>query len=114
MPNLQVLFQVRELLGRDHVQNGSQEPRLRDRERVPPPSPHVPFGLMFSVFFSRCTRNFEPWRIAPEGAAPTSEMGNRSVAFDLLIRFKHSTICVAFLIDLSRVAGGLMPAAVHN
>ena len=31
--------------------------------------------------FPRCTRNFEPWRIAPEGSAPTSEMGNRWVQY---------------------------------
>jgi hypothetical protein len=80
-PNLQVLLQVRELLGRDHVQNRSQEPRLCDRKRVPPPPPPSPCSLWTDVFcFFRCTRNFEPWRIAPEGAAPTSEMGNRSAA----------------------------------
>jgi hypothetical protein len=36
-------------------------------------------AAVHSYFGFRCTRNFEPWRIAPEGAEPTSEMGNRFV-----------------------------------
>ncbi len=51
-----------------------------------------------SRLFPRCTRNFEPWRIAPEGSAPTSEMGNRWVQYcnvcPLLLRLQLTQLPV--------------------
>jgi hypothetical protein len=52
---LQVLLQMRQLLGRDHVQDGPKEPRLRHGERV---RAHLHAALLQPC--SRCHLTFVP------------------------------------------------------